>query len=172
MTLFEDPNPYRAPRGDVAVFPKTGFKPRNAKLLCIGWLAVFALNLIVPGWLGWRFTEQGGRMGMLLGATLVLAIGCCVCVCARQIGFSLVVGGAAVALSQVLPLLQLLAGVASCALAEAAGLYFSVDDTHPAAVVGGELGGFVITITTGASLIAAPLAAGLLALRAFGASFG
>jgi hypothetical protein len=165
-----DLNPYQSPQGDAVDLPTGPSETRSAKRLCLGWLVVCALNMIVPGWLGWQLTEHGGRMGMLLAVLIIFAIGCCVCASARQIGFSLVVGGAAVALSQVLPVLQSLAGVASCAFAEAVGLYFGGDDTHLPAIVGGELGGCVITLMTGGSLITAALVAGL-ALRTVGAAF-
>lgn len=167
----DEPNPYQAPQSDAAQAPQFADLPtKGKKRLYVAWFFVFALNLIVPALIGWQMTEDGGRIGMLAAGMLLLAVGYWICAVARQLGFALVVGGVAVALSQVFPILQMTAGIVSCALAEAMGLYSSGDDVNPLGTVAGDVGSFALTLITGGLLMAAALAVGL-ALRVLRAAF-
>ena|SRR5215469_8051735 len=150
-------NPYASPQSESTDSSRTGRSDGdNLKRLYFGWLTVFALNVIVPLLIGLGVTTSGGRIGMLLAMLVLLALGFWICARAREVGFALVVGGVAVALSQVFPILQVMAGIFGFALAESIGL------SGPR---GGDLetlaAGFAVTLATGGLLAAASLAAGL-----------
>ena len=170
MAPADDVNPYQAPCSNRSEPTRTEFNVSSAKRLYMAWFFIFALNLIAPLYFGWRMTEDGGRIGMLLAAILLLAVGYWICASARELGFALVVGGVAVALSQVLPMLQIMAGALGCALAVAMGLHSNGDAVDSPPMVVGEVGGFVVTLITGSLLMGAALVTGL-ALRALRAAF-
>ena len=167
-TASDEPNPYQAPQCAEAGVPISGgINTEGKKRLYVGWLTVFALNLILPGFLGWQTTENGGRLGMLVGAAVLLTVGLWICSRAAKLGFALIIGGIAVALSQVIGILQMLAGISAYACAEALGL---VESMQAGPHISNAIGGFVITLITGALLMAAALVAGLM-LRALRAVF-
>jgi hypothetical protein len=162
-------NPYASPTNDnIDSSRERPSDTVSTKRLCLGWLAVFALNLIVPLFLGWGVTAPEGRIGMLLAVLFILVLGLWICASARQVGFALVVGGVAVALSQVFPILQMMAGIFGFALAQGIGVLARDADGIAADVfhdVDTVAAGFVVTMTTGGLLVAASTVAGL-AIRA------
>ena len=156
-------NPYESPKSDPAdPRLKIGGDRASANRLYLGWLLVFALNVVAPLFFGWNITGSGGRVGMFLAMLVLLALGFWICASARQIGFPLVVGGVAVALSQVFPILQVMAGGLAFAVAEAVGVCAPTKLEPSAETVAA---GFIVTMTTGGLLVAASLVAGL-AIRA------
>lgn len=164
-----EPNPYQTPQCAAAGSPLVAsFHGKGMTRLYIAWAAVFALNLVIPGLLGWMSTAGDGRIGMLLAIFCLLGSGFWTCSRAPGIGFALVVGGVAVALSQAIPVLQIVAGGAAFAVGKALAFI------EPAADLSGvtsATGGFVVTLTTGGLLMAAALVAGLV-LRGLRAAFG
>ncbi|QEH35324.1 hypothetical protein OJF2_38750 [Aquisphaera giovannonii] len=129
--------------------------PRTA----LGWIAVFLLNMIVPLLFGWSMTREGGRVGMAAAILTLFATGCWICTARRQLASPLLLGAAFVGLSQVFPLLQILAGSAGMVAATALRVAENNDDALPRVI--GEAGGFVVTLVTGGLLMAASLVAGL-----------
>jgi hypothetical protein len=160
-------NPYASPTSDTVDSSGEGRSDdESAKRLYVGWLAVFAFNLIVPLFMGWGMTERQGRTGMVLAILVILASGLWICRSARQLGFALVVGGVAVALSQVFPILQVMAGILGFALANGIGLVADIPTPAGDALNADTVvAGFVVTMTTGGLLLAASIVAGL-AIRA------
>jgi hypothetical protein len=167
-TMPDATNPYLAPQySEAGLAKEPGFEGKNAMRLYVAWPVVFALNLVMPGLFGLMSTDGAGRVGMLVGTCFLLVCGFWICSSARNIGFALVVGGVPVALSQVVPIIQMVAGTLAFAFAEALGL------VGPGGAMGtatSAAGGFVLTLTTGGLLMAAALVAGL-ALRALRALF-
>ncbi|HWB09567.1 MAG TPA: hypothetical protein VG826_10095 [Pirellulales bacterium] len=161
--MLRSTNPYASPKADNA--DRSREDPQGgAKRLYFGWLAVFALNLIFPLLMAWGMTAPDGRIGMLLAIIVLLALGFWICASARQVGFALVVGGVAVALSQIFPILQMMAGILGFALTKAIGAAPTPDGIAHDGLPDVETlaAGFVITMTTGGLLIAASTLAGLM----------
>jgi hypothetical protein len=157
-------NPYAAPQSDSADLSRERRSDGgNSKRRYFGWLAVFALNLIVPLSIGWMTTELHGRIGMFFAMLMLLGLGFGICRTAHHIGFALVVGGVAVGLSQVFPILQLMGGTIAFAPANGIGLTERAEFGPPN--VDTVVAGFVVTMTTGGLLAAASIVAGL-AIRA------
>lgn len=114
--------------------------------LACSWSLVFAANLVVPLMAGWQITEHGGRIGMSCAIVGYWFVGVVACARGWSVGLALILGGVLVAASQLLPLLQLMAGM------------FSLMAWSPP--TGGteewmyklrlsELGGFTVTTLTG-----------------------
>ncbi len=133
-------------------------KPFDAggRALVLSWAVVFAANLIVPGFLGWMVTREGGKLGMLIGTILVFALGCRACFVSRRAMLTVVYGGWVVAASQLFPFLQMLAGMMGVEVAVALGQ--ATDERLPDVVT--ISGGVVATMFVGFALIAAALAFG------------
>jgi hypothetical protein len=150
----DDGNPYASPRFRSDSASNTIAARHILRPIFVAWTIVFALNLVVPGLLGWSFTRDGGRIGMVVAVVLSLLVGGWVCAVARRIGLTLVVGGAFVAASQFVPLLQVVAGLIGVWVGAALG---QVNEER----VFNEFSGFLVTMTTGSLLMGTALVAGL-----------
>ncbi|HET6880105.1 MAG TPA: hypothetical protein VFI31_08115 [Pirellulales bacterium] len=142
-------NPYESPKSECAALPSTA---DNSRHLYFGWFVVFLFNLGVPLIFGWPLTEEGGRSGLFAGALALFLLGCALCAWLRPAGRALVVGGVVVGLSQILPFLQIMAGVAGLSSIEILGFGRS---PHGDATL------FVVTVVTGGLLMAVALVVGL-----------
>lgn len=91
-------------------------RPRPTVARRMFWLALFAVNGIVPLWFGYHLTELGGRVGMVAGVAALLALWVLVVPRVPRVRAALVPGSVALALSQVYPLLQGVAGLLSLLL--------------------------------------------------------
>jgi hypothetical protein len=111
------------------------------------WVLVFVSNLYIPLWLGWEFTELGGRSGMLAGIA-ALFVGSQTVIWLREwVWRFLLPGGVIVSLTQCFPVLQCLAGFASLTLLGVTGRLTESD-------------AFLATMLTGGILMLAALAIG------------
>ncbi len=124
-------------------------------MLYLAWFAVFLLNLAIPLLLALSQTDERGRIGMLIAVTLLCAAGCWVCANSARAGRSLVVGGVLVGLSQLFPILQMIAGLTAITVAAALGL--TKREVH--ASITTEIGGTIVTLITGTILMS--MAAGV-----------
>lgn len=157
---LDEHNPYEAPRSAVATGPRAGpAGRRGAVVLHLAWVAVFAANLIVPLLFGWGMAGPRGRSGLVAAAALILGLGSGLCYYRRDLAAPLVVGATLVALTQLFPLLQILAGVVGVGIVRSLGLMGGGGDGPPQIL--GPLGGFVVTLVTGGILIAVSAGAGL-----------
>ena len=160
--MLPSANPYASPKTDSIDPSQAGPSHQsNHRRLYFGWLGVFGLNLIVPLLSALTLTNASGQVGMLLAMVVILTIGLCICAIARELGFALVTGGVAVGLTQIAPILQIIAGVLGFSLARAMGL----DDPAGEVNAGTVLAGFVITMVVGGLLVAVSLVAGLVIRR-------
>ena len=146
MLIRDDP--YFAGR----IASKSG-EPVDGPPPVLPWIGVYAVNLILPVWLGLMRTRDGGRIGMLLGIIAVFALGCRLCFVSREPVLTVVYGGWIVAASQFAPFLQILAGLIGVGAARAMSRETGNVDT--------VLGGFIATSLTGGILIAVAAAFGL-----------
>ena len=116
------------------------------------WAGVFSANLIVPLWLGWEITRNGGRVGMFIAIAVLLASSLLALSRRPELRKSVVAGGVFTALTQVLPLVQMAAGLLSLSVVDQCCF---------------EAGGFLVTILTAGLLLVAALACGVI-IRATG----
>jgi hypothetical protein len=94
------------------------FSPEKAPSRLGMWSIAFASNLVVPLFLGWMVTQQGGRIGMGAGIGLLWYLGYRVCGGSDACGRALVIGGILVAATQFCPILQIFTGVMSVGFAD------------------------------------------------------
>lgn len=127
---------------------------RSERLWPVYWLSVFTVNLIVPLLFGWPTTEKSGRGGMLIGIFFCWLWAHCVGGKSHFLRFALLFGGAAVALSQLVPSLQILSGWMGMGVGSLLGQVSNIDK------VTSEWGGFIVTMVTGGSLQIVSLAVG------------
>jgi hypothetical protein len=120
------------------------------------WGGVFMFNILVPAFFGWLSTTESGRTGMVIAVVVQLCAGFWVCAKVRTIGLYLVIGGFAVALSQVFPILQFIAGAVALGIGRVLGLANTEDN------VTSEFGGFIVTMITGGILMALSAGCGFL----------
>jgi hypothetical protein len=131
---------------------------RGAKSILLSWVAVFVYNMPVPLFFGWFETEKGGRIGMAMAVIVLFAAGFWVCARFRRIGILIIIGGIPIGMSQLIPILQMAAGIIAIVIGHAVGLLDSEDATN-------ELGGFLLTSITGTILITLSAASGFGILR-------
>jgi hypothetical protein len=117
------------------------------------------MNLIVPLMYGLLETREHGFVGMLVGSLILLLGGFWCCFRFKDFSKALIVGGWIVALSQVYPLLQMLAGIFGMGVANAVGP--SPDEEYSPYSIHSEPAGCVATIMTGAILIGVSALIGL-----------
>jgi hypothetical protein len=150
---LQNRNPYDPPRSSLEDL--TSAEPANRSAISrleLGWFGVFALNLAFPLLFGWELTRANGRIGMLLAIPVLLAAGRWICREHRDLGRLLVVGGVLVGLSQVYPLLQMVAGIGGMLVGQVLGQVSMAGAATPAPL--SQVGGFVMALTTGSLLMA------------------
>jgi hypothetical protein len=121
------------------------------------WSLVFALNLPVAAFYGWALTERSGRLGMMAATAALWAAGLVACSRPGRLRLALVIGALPIAATQLLPILQIVAG--SFALSAWSSL-IRLPETAGFDAPLSEAGGFAVTLLTGLPLMAAALAVG------------
>ena len=113
------------------------------------WSILFICNLLVPFFLGLGATESGGRIGMFLGIGVLWFMGLPFGYFSTRFRMSIVIGTSITACLQLVPILQMIAGIIAYSTWNAAtGMDIRTSD------LSGELSGFAITVLTGQILIA------------------
>lgn len=162
-------NPYQPPQGnaaneghEVAVdsFASQPSSPRTGRLV-IWWLVSFAVNLITPVLFGSDVVREQGIWGVLFGVICAALLGIQACRWWPGLMRRVNVGATLVAISQLVPFVQLIAGLIAINIAERVGLA-RVEEGQIIEQANGELGGFVITVITGAILLGVSLVVGSL----------
>ncbi|HEX4613977.1 MAG TPA: hypothetical protein VH092_37695 [Urbifossiella sp.] len=132
------------------------------------WVAVFGANLIVPVLFGWPITERGGRVGMLAALAVLLAAWQFFIPRYEHLRAVLLTGGIAVAVSQLLPLLQVFTGLLSFSIVGRVVPMSPHDLPDDHSGVGlDDVSAFAVTILTGTQLWVTAMVAGV-AFRAAG----
>lgn len=159
-------NPYQSPAASAYETTSASHEVANEDATetrgYIAWGVVFAGNLLIPLLVGWGVTQDGGRWGMLAAVALLFVVGCWLCAAVPRVARALLVGSVAVGLTQAIPVLQLMAGIAALGLVELLRLDTGFNDAAPRPhTMTNELSGFVATLVTGGLLMTAALVAGL-----------
>ena len=123
-------------------------RPGRGELpLWLLWFGVYLVNMPIPIILALALVEGAGTVGMAVGIVLVFGIGCGACVFARRLTIPVILGGLVVALGQLFPILQVMAGSIGMGMAKSGDEF---------------LQGLVATIITGGILLTAATMLGLL----------
>ncbi|MCA1686781.1 MAG: hypothetical protein LC745_12600 [Planctomycetia bacterium] len=161
-----DDNPYAAPTASIAppaaVGAGTGWRWHFA------WAVVFGVNLIVPLIFGSGVARGAAWLGVALAIPLMLILGHLLCARSRHLRVILVTGGVCVGLSQVMPMLQFLAGMTSFMVTIRLLGLPPDDDTRGPEILTAP-GGFLMTVLTGGQLMIAALVCGKVVLTIKGA---
>ncbi|MBA4192617.1 MAG: hypothetical protein C0467_32010 [Planctomycetaceae bacterium] len=124
-------------------------------------MVVFVANLIVPLFLGWEATGDGGRVGMVAATAVVLLLTLLVVPKWSELRMILVAGGIFTAVAQTLPLIQIIVGIMSVQTVRHLGFVQEYGYRLT------ELGGFLATLLTACMMLAAAFMSGVF-LRAVG----
>jgi hypothetical protein len=126
------------------------------------WAGALLVNAIVPLMFGMLATDPVGRWGMGAAMAVVLVGGWLFCYAFPVQGRKLIAGSVLTALSQLLPIAQLVAGILGLAVASGLGLFVAGNDGQPDRFVS-EFGSFVATMATGTILVAGAFVLGWIA---------
>jgi len=156
-------NPYASPQPREADAASCSAEPSALnKRLMTAWAAVVVANVVVPLGFALLPTQSTGRWGILSAILVILICGWCFCCAFPVQGRKLVAGSVLTALSQLLPILQLIAGIIGLAIASSLGLFVGGNDGQTDHFVS-EFGGFVATMSTGTILVVGAFMVGWLA---------
>lgn len=151
-------NPYEPPR---ASFAPAEWRPTIGSGQA-AWLGCYGLNLLMPAVLGWSMLAPSGRWGMTL-AVVALGLAGLVLVSSRpRLVAPSVTGAAVVAASQLMPMLQILAGLIALGLTGRGDVVDPEVGMPREATKIGFAGGALVTALTGVQLWAASLAIGFI----------
>lgn len=140
---MDDFNPYAPPRSSVGNEESKNLNSLSEWKYTI----VFLANLPVPAFAGVTCTDYLGRVGMFLGFTVAYITGLLVCRHNEEFEKRITVGGAFVACSQLIPVIQLLTGVIAIALWNLVQKRGPGDEP-----VQGFTAGFFVTMAGGATM--------------------
>jgi hypothetical protein len=156
-------NPYAAPLSQTGASDALVSRDVNRGSSHVAWVLVFLGNLIVPLLCGWQMTGSGGHVGIVLAIVPMWCLGHYVVDSYRTVRGPLLAGGLCVGLSQVVPVIQVIAGLVGVGIASRMfhdappGQDPDIGLTHLT-----EPGAFVATLVTGALLLVAAAVLGLL----------
>ena len=126
------------------------------------WTFVFGANLIVPLLFGWGLTQDHGRTGMLVALVGFLSAGWAFCFSRPIAARKLIAGSVITGVSQVFPVLHIIAGTMALEIALRFG-FVAINDASPMGHdVSGEAGGFLLTLIVGCTLLVCAAGAGQL----------
>ncbi|MGV3484235.1 MAG: hypothetical protein ACO1RT_07445 [Planctomycetaceae bacterium] len=151
-------NPYEATSLTSEV--GTGSARRSVSpVLLVVWPILLALNLVMPLVVGMPMIESSGKLGVAIAVAAFAITGWIICVYRPQLSKRLLAGSTVVGLSQIFPVLHLIAGKTA----------FSIVAHVGQAEVGGDLGldriktefgGFLVALLTGGVLTVCAVAIG------------
>ena len=156
--MIDSENPYRAPESDAAPVSNGRRGGRIDGPAFLAWPIVFGLNMVLPLLFSGEVTKRHGQLGLCIAALVLLVGGWVLCAWSGSTARKLILGSALVALTQVLPLLQIIAGSVSISIAqsfqlvEGGGGDPDLDEQFMPQITS-ELGGFVVTMLVGAILL-------------------
>lgn len=127
------------------------------------WPVLLVLNSSVPLLLGSRMIQEHGKWGVALAVLLFATGGWVICARWPWLRSRLLSGAGILALTQVFPLLQIIAGVIALKIAVRFGQARVASDFAPDRIHS-ELGGFVVTAITGGILFCAAVVIGWMAV--------
>ena len=125
------------------------------------WSVIFAANTIVPLMFGLELTVKHGRVGVGIASLLLWAGGAILCCWRSSIMWQVILGALITALSQLFPILQIIAGCIGLSAAARLGQAETGGDGQLLDQVTSEVGGFIVTVIAGGVLLAGAAIAGL-----------
>ena len=157
-----DANPYTPPAevdlaGSLAQ-SEPSVSPRKLRNLLVAWPVVLGLNLIVPLLVASELLGTRGWTGVVVAIVVNLLVGFWLCHVLPGLMKRLIVGAAVVALSQLVPVLHLIAGMIAFVVGESIGLIEESELNGPE--IGTAISGGVLTTLTGGVLMVASIAIG------------
>lgn len=165
MNVEQDINPYEAPSAHsplpAAQSPSTFFqKPRVVQS---AWFLAVAINLPLPLWLGFNATADGAaRLGMPIGIVTVYGTGVWICSHRPEVMWRLIVGSMFTAVTQFLPILHMLVGIAAMGISK-----FIFDAKREREQIESIPEAVLSTLLTGVGLILPSLVMGLIFVMLF-----
>jgi hypothetical protein len=129
----------------------------------IVWPIVFALNLIVPLLFGGSMLRERGMIGLSVAVAFFLIAGWYICYMSPFISIRLLVGAGITAISQLFPIIHVLAGLIAVATLSKLGLATDENDVG-IGTISSEAGGFMMTMITGSIIAAFALIVGFLVM--------
>jgi hypothetical protein len=148
-------NPYQAPVTlNVADRPiLTDAERRRGRRLVVLWIIVFVMNLPFPVLCGLTVTDTNARWGMLGAIVFLLGLGWRFCRSVIRFLRPWIWGMSLLALTQFLPILQILAGFLALFIGKAFGVVHDpIDPDMDFSTVVGAAGGVIATLVTSATL--------------------
>ncbi|MEO1617339.1 MAG: hypothetical protein AAFV88_15925 [Planctomycetota bacterium] len=151
-------NPYRPPppegepdEPETSSTEGTPEQPKPLRVFYAAWTVVVALNCIMPFLFATSTVNRSGFLGIGLGILTFVIAGAWVGTLGPNLRKGMVSGGLIVALTQFMPIAQLLAGI--CAIEVIRFLGLEAEVTGAPFPIMGPVGAYLCTILTGGALI-------------------
>ncbi len=155
--MTADFNPYQPPETIEALVDHHAVPRSFDYFALIAWPIVQACNMFLAALFGWGITQDHGRIGIFFAAMWFLVAGWFLC-CVRPVSArKLIFGAILLALTQVFPIIQMIAGTVAFMTALSLGLAAENPET-----VTTEFGGFLMTFIVGGILICCAWVMGLI----------
>ena len=159
MTSDSANNPYEPSDTPVDAQENSKRVIHSPLVLSIQWTVVLLCNLIAPLYLGWSITQGSGQMGILLAVLVALVFGYWASIYMPLTILFTLRGGLLVALSQFMPILQLIVGLITIEFFRKTRM-IPEESLDRGSI--GFLGAFLLTGTVGSILMAISCGVGLL----------
>ena len=126
----ENSNPYQPPKLNAPSHPgRLGQSTSMPGLRYISWLLAFAVNLVVPILFALDLCCQSALVGMAVGILTLACLGCGICWKFPRFSKSFITATALVAVTQLFPMLQIIAGIIAVLATESIGLRLHGEST-------------------------------------------
>lgn len=153
MNPFEPPSPITIdPDDDESVVPLVDPTPSATRRSYVIWAMMFGINLIVPIMFSSLVVQESGAVGMIVGIVVLLSTGWWINYRSARLGRVLTIGGFFVAVSQLVPIAHVFAGMIGLTITTELGAASQPGDDDPVGMIDSLWGGFICTIITGTIL--------------------
>lgn len=161
--MTSEANPYQSPSTQVAAEEAALRLARKVDYLSIVcWPLICLGNMLMPfTFAAALMNEQRGQIGAALAAAMLLIAGWVLCWLRPVWVRTVMVGAVVTGLSQIFPILQMIAGIIAIAVAALLGLGVADDGPAEMPAITSELGAFVIGIQVGLLLLIVATGIGL-----------
>jgi hypothetical protein len=150
--MNSEANPFQPPTSTGGTAPTRFRRTRLRDFLIIAWPFIFGANMIIPLLFGWELVENSGALGVMFASVILLALGWLLFVVWPALALRLSFGSIFTALLQFFPILHMIIGIIAFGITFELGQATDMNDqTMPK--ITSELGGFIITIIMGSTLL-------------------
>lgn len=157
-------NPYQppaSPAGEIAPGSALDWSP----FAMVAWPVVLILNLATPVLFASSMTGEHGKLGVVAAVVVFLVIGWLACFARPKLANRLLAGSAILAVTQIFPVIQIVAGSVAVSIGGAIGAAEVNEWEDPRLT--SELGGFVVASITGVVMAGVSMAVGYLLFAVF-----